>query len=353
MKKNTVINNLFRNNLDYPFIVAEISGNHKQSKKKALKLIQEIKKAGANAVKLQTYTPDTMTFNLKTKDFLIKNKKSLWFGQYLYDLYKKAYTPWEWQKELFEYANRLGLICFSSVFDDTSIKFLKKLNNPIYKISSFENTDLELIKNACIEKKPIILSTGLASYSELKESVKIIKKYGCGKFALLKCTSSYPAKPIDNNLVTMIDISKRFNCVVGLSDHTTGTEIAMGAVALGAKIIEKHVKLENDNTSVDSKFAINTEELKYLVTSCKKIFESRGKIFYGPTKTEIPSIKNRRSLYYNSNLDKNAVISKKDLKRSRPGKGLKIKFLNKIIGKKINRKVKIGMPVNMKDFQKK
>ncbi len=350
MKNKQIISKLFNNNLNEPLIVAEISGNHKQSKTTAKKLIKEIQKSGAQAVKLQTYTPDTMTFDLKNDEFLIKNKKSLWYGEYLYDLYKKAYTPWGWQKELFDYAKNLGLICFSSVFDDTAIEFLQRINNPIYKISSFENTDLELIKNASLKKKPVILSTGLASLSDLNEAVNIIKKYGSGKFALLKCTSSYPAKSIDSNLLTINDISKKFNCIVGLSDHTEGIEIAIGAVAMGAKIIEKHVKLEDDNTSVDSKFAISTNELKKLVTSCKNVFDARGKVFYGATKTEIASLKSIRTLYYYRNLEKNHKIRKEDLKRSRPGNGLKIKYLGKIIGKKINKKVKIGMPVSMKDF---
>ena len=348
MNKNIIINKLFKNNLDHPFIVAEISGNHQQSKKKALRLIKEIKEAGADAVKLQTYTPDTMTFNLKTKEFLIKNKKSLWFGHYLYDLYKKAYTPWEWQKELFQYANKIGLICFSSVFDDSSIKFLNKINNPIYKISSFENTDLELIKNASLKKKPIILSTGLATKAELNEAVKTIKKFGNKKFALLKCTSSYPAKSIDNNLLTIRDISKQYNCVVGLSDHTQGIEIAIGAIALGAKIIEKHVKLKNDSSSVDSKFAIDTNELKKLVDNCKSVFDAKGKVFYGPTKTELPSLKSIRTLYFNKNLKKNHILKKEDIKRSRPGLGLKVKYLPNVIGKKIKKDIKIGTPINFK-----
>jgi pseudaminic acid synthase len=350
MKNRQLIKKLFNNNLEEPFIVAEISGNHKQSKSIAKKLIKEIQKSGAQAVKLQTYTPDTMTFDLKDDEFLIKNKKSLWCGEYLYDLYKKAHTPWSWQKELFNYAESMGLICFSSVFDDTSINFLNKINNPIYKISSFENTDLELIKNASLKKKPIILSTGLASLPDLKEAVKTIKKYGSGKFALLKCTSSYPAKSIDNNLLTIKDISKKFDCVVGLSDHTEGIEIPIAAVAMGAKIIEKHVKLEDDNVSVDSKFAISTNELKKMVSSCKNVFNARGKIFYGATKTEIPSLKSIRTLYYNKNLEKDHKLEKRDLKRSRPGNGLKIKYLDKIIGKKIKKNVKIGMPVTLKDF---
>ena len=343
--KKKIIDKVFANKLNEPFIVAEISGNHNQSKKNAYKLIKKIKEAGAHAVKLQTYTPDTMTFNLKKKNFLITNKKSLWYGKYLYDLYKKAHTPWEWQKDLFEYSNKIGLICFSSVFDDTSIKFLSKINNPIFKISSLENTDLELIKNVAINKKPIIISTGLASLLDIKSAVQILKKYVPNKFALLKCTSCYPANAIDNNLNTINDMSKKFNCVVGLSDHTNGIEVAIGAVALGAKIIEKHVKLVNDNTSVDSKFAIDTEELKELVKSCKNVFNARGKIFYGPTKNERSSLKNIRTLYFNRNLRKDHIISKEDIKRSRPGLGLKVKYLNKIIGKKIKSSVTVGTPI--------
>ena len=352
MKQKKIINKLFSNKLNEPFIVAEISGNHNQLKKNAKRLINEIKVSGANAVKLQTYTPDTMTFNLKTKNFIIKNKKSLWYGKYLHELYNKAYTPWHWQKELFEYANKLGLICFSSVFDDTSIDFLEKINNPIYKISSFENTDLELIKNTSMKKKPVILSTGLASLSEINSAVKILKKKIPQKFALLKCTSTYPAKSLDNNLHTIQDMSKKFKCVVGLSDHTEGIEIAIGATALGAKIIEKHVKLEDDSSSVDSKFAIDTNELKKLVQGCRNVFEAKGKIYYGPTKNEIPSLKSIRTLFFNKDLKKNHLITKKDIRRSRPGLGLKIKYLPKILGKKIKKDIKIGTPVNFRLLKK-
>ena len=201
--------NPFKSQNKKPFIVAEVSGNHGQSIKKAKKLVLEIAKTGAHAIKLQTYKPETMTFNIKKKDFFIKNKKSLWKGNYLFDLYKKAYTPWEWHKEIFDLAKKNGLLAFSSVFDDTSISFLKKLNNPIFKISSFENTDTELIKNAALTKKPIIISSGLASLSELNEAVNIIKKFGNKKFAILKCTSAYPATEKDVNLKTILDIKKK------------------------------------------------------------------------------------------------------------------------------------------------
>lgn len=336
--------NPFKSNNKKPFIVAEISGNHGQSIKKAKKLVLEIAKTGAHAIKLQTYKPETMTFNIKKREFFIKNKKNLWKGSYLFDLYKKAYTPWEWHKEIFDLAKKNGLLAFSSVFDDTSISFLKKLNNPIFKISSFENTDIELIKNAALTKKPIIISSGLASLSELNEAVNTIKKFGNKKFAILKCTSAYPATEKDINLKTILDIKKKFKCIVGFSDHTKDIYAAIGSVAQGAQIIEKHVKLDDENT-VDSKFAINCSELKKLVDGCNKVYDSVGKIFYGPTKNELKSLKSRRTLFFNKDLPKNTVILSEHIIRARPGLGLKINNLKKIIGKKLKKKAFKGSPV--------
>ena len=343
--------NPFQKSHNRPFIVAELSGNHGQSLQKAKKLVNEIAKTGAHAIKLQTYKPETMTFNIKNKNFMIKNKKNLWKGSYLYDLYKKAYTPWEWHREIFKLAKKRGMLAFSSVFDDTSIKFLNKIGSPILKISSFENTDLELIKNAASTRKPIIISSGLASVEELDDAVSIIKKYGSKHFAILKCTSSYPSTEKDLNLKTLLDIKKRYKCKVGFSDHTQDIFAAIGSIALGAEIIEKHVKLENEKT-VDSKFAITCDKLKLLVDGCNKAYDSLGKKYYGPTKNEVKFLRSRRTLFFNDNLDKGTIIKKNHIKRARPGLGLKIKYLNRILGKKLKQKVNKGTPVKIKYLKK-
>ncbi len=339
----------FLNTKKPPYIIAELSGNHGGKIENAKKIIRLSSEAGVDAIKLQTYIPDQMVFNIRSNKFKITNKKNLWFGNYFIDLYKKAHTPLAWHKPLFNLANKKKIAAFSSVFDDQSLKYLKNINNPIYKISSFENTDYVLLEKVAKTMKPIILSIGLASLKEVIEGIKIIKKYGCGKFAILKCTSNYPANIEDLNLETMDDLKKRFKCKVGLSDHTLGAVGSIAAAARGAEVIEKHVSL-NKNIGSDSKFSLEVKNLKEFVLMCKSAFRAKGKIFYGPTKNEIKSTKSIRTLYFAEDLPKNHKVSIKDIVRRRPGLGIKVYYLKKILGKKLNNKVRKGMPVKFSNF---
>jgi len=263
------IKNKIISNKNKPFIVAEMSGNHNQSINNALKLVRAAAKSGVDCLKLQTYTPDTLTLNVNKKGFIIKDKKSLWKGKKLYSLYKKAYTPWEWHKPIFEYAKKLGLICFSTPFDNSAVDFLEKLNVPAYKIASFENTDLPLIKKVIKTGKPVIISTGMANLRELKETVSFIKDHGCKNFALLKCTSQYPANPKYSNILTIPNMKKLFGCEIGISDHTLGIGTSIAAVSHGASIIEKHFTINRKNGGVDSSFSLEPQEMKSLVINYK------------------------------------------------------------------------------------
>ncbi len=329
-----------------PFIVAEMSGNHNQSLSMALKIVRAAAKAGVDCLKLQTYTPDTLTLNVNRKDFLIRDKKSLWKGQKLYNLYKKAYTPWKWHKPIFQYAKKLGLMCFSTPFDDTAVDFLEKLEVPAYKIASFENTDLPLIKKVIKTGKPIIISTGMASLKELKETVNFVKKNGCKNFALLKCTSQYPANPKNSNILTIPNMKKIFGCEIGISDHTLGIGASIAAVSHGASIIEKHFILNRKSGGVDSSFSLEPNEMKSLVIESKRAWESLGKISYGATVGEKKSVQFRRSLYIAENMKKGEFFNSKNLRIVRPGFGIEPKYYGKIIGKKIKKNAKKGTPVS-------
>ena len=277
-----------------PFIVAEMSGNHNQSLDRALKIVEAAAKAGAHMLKLQTYTADTITINSKNNEFFINNSKSLWKGKSLYDLYKQAHTPWEWHEKIIKRSNELGILCFSSPFDETAVDFLEKLNVPAYKIASFENVHLPLIKKVASTGKPVIISTGLATELEIKESIQALEDGGCSQFALLKCTSSYPASPENSNILTIPDLRKKFNCEVGLSDHTLGIGAALAAISHGATIIEKHLTLDRNDGGVDSSFSINPSELKILVEESERAWQSLGKIFYGVTESEKEGLKTSR-----------------------------------------------------------
>lgn len=333
-----------------PFIIAEMSGNHNRSVETAKAIIKAAKAAGAHAIKLQTYTPDTLTINQKGGLFDIKDKSSLWYGKNLYELYKEGMTPWEWHKELFEYARKLGIICFSTPFDESAVDFLERFHPPAYKIASFENNYHDLLKRVAKTKKPVIMSTGISTLSELDESVKVLRDSGCKELVLLKCTSSYPASPEDSNLLTIPHMKQLFGCEVGLSDHTMGIGVALAAVALGARIIEKHFTLKRSDGGVDSAFSLEPPELQSLVTEAERAWQSLGCVRYGILKTEEKSKRFKRSIYVVKDVKAGQVLSRKNLRVIRPGDGLEPKFFNVVVGKKFKRNIKTGTPLCWSDI---
>jgi pseudaminic acid synthase len=326
------------------FIIAEISANHGQSFNRAVCLIKEAKKCGADGVKFQCYTPDTLTIDCDNKYFRIRHPK--WGGQTLYQLYKKAYTPWGWLKKLKRVAEDLGIIFFATSYDKSSVDFLEELNVPLHKISSFELIDLPLIEYVAKTKKPLILSTGMATLREIKEAVNTAKKGGAKEIILLKCVSSYPAKPEEMNLKTIPDMMKRFKVPVGLSDHTLGIGISIAAVSLGAKVIEKHFTLSRKFKTPDSFFSIETQELRELVENIRIVEKSLGEIYYGLTIGERKSRIFRRSLFVVKNIKKGEIFTEKSISSIRPANGLMPKYLKKILGKKAKKNIKRGTPLN-------
>jgi len=329
-----------------PFIIAEMSGNHNQSLERAMNIVDAAAAAGVNAIKLQTYTADTITLEVNKSDFTINEQESLWKGQNLHDLYKLAYTPWEWHKPIMKRANELGLICFSSPFDETSVDFLETLDVPIYKIASFENNHLPLLRKVAATGKPIIISTGMASLKELEETVSTVKNAGCDKLILLKCTSNYPASPKDSNILTIPDLRKRFDCQVGLSDHTMGLGVSIAAIAHGATVIEKHFTLDRNDGGVDSEFSMEPSEMSFLVTETKRAWQSLGEVKYGPTKSEESSLKYRRSLYISQDIRSGEVLSEKNLRVVRPGFGLHPRYFEELLGTKVLKDIKKGEALN-------
>lgn len=325
------------------FIVAEISANHCQNFNRAVRMIEIAKKCGVDAVKLQTYTPNTLTINCDNKHFRIKHPK--WSGQALYELYSKAYTPWNWFKKLKKVADDLGIVFFSTAFDKTSVDFLEKLGVPFHKIASFELVDLPLIEYAARTKKPLILSTGMAAFSEIREAVNTARKAGSRDIILLKCVSSYPAKPEEMNLSTISHMKKIFNCPVGLSDHTIGTEAAIAAVTLGSCMIEKHFTLSRSAKSPDSFFSIEPDELKKLVNSIRTVEKAMGKVRYGLTDDEKNSLIFRRSLFAVKDIKKGDRLSEDNIRSIRPASGMKPKYLKSLLGKKAKINVERGMPI--------
>ena len=325
-----------------PFIIAEMSGNHNQSLERALEIVEAAARTGAHAIKLQTYTADTMTLDLKEREFFISDEKSPWKGQSLYELYKIAHTPWDWHKPIFDHAKKLGLICFSTPFDETAVDLLEKLGAPAYKIASFENTDIPLIKRVASTGKPLIISTGMATLEELDESVNAAREAGCKDLILLKCTSTYPATPENSNLLTIPHLRERYKCEVGLSDHTLGIGVAVASVALGATMIEKHFTLRRADGGVDSAFSMELEEMKELVEETGRAWESLGKAYIGPTEAERSSITFRRSLYIVKDLKAGDIVAKENVRAIRPGLGLPPKHLDLVIGKKIKSSIKMG-----------
>lgn len=325
-----------------PFIIAEMSGNHNGQLERALALVDAAAEAGANAVKLQTYTADTMTLNVDKPDFYINDPASLWHGRHLYELYEQAHTPWQWHQPIMERAKEKGILCFSTPFDETAVDFLEELNVPCYKIASFENTDVNLIKKVAATGKPIIISTGMASLTDLELMVKTLRDSGCEQFVLLKCTSAYPA-PFDAcNLKTIPHMSEMFNCPVGLSDHTMGISVPIAAVALGACVIEKHFTLSRDDGGVDSAFSLEKEELKALVTEVNHAWQALGKVSYQTGEAEEKSKIFRRSIYFVKEMQAGDIITKEHIKCVRPGYGLAPKEYENVIGKKVGKEVHVG-----------
>lgn len=330
-----------------PFIIAEMSGNHNQSLDMALKIVEAAAKSGADAIKLQTYTADTLTLNSNKEDFIINNSKSLWNGETLYDLYKKAYTPWEWHKPIFTRARELGLIPFSTPFDETSVDFLEELDVPFYKIASFENNDIPLIEKVASTGKPMIVSTGMATIAELDETVRAARSAGCENLILLKCTSTYPASPENTNISTIPHMRDLFNCQVGLSDHTMGTGVAVASVALGATVIEKHFVLDRSEGGVDAAFSMEPDEMKSLVEETERAWKALGNISYGPTKAEEASLQFRRSIYAAKDIKKGESYTPENIRVVRPGYGLKPKYYKELLGREAEKEFKFGEPIKL------
>lgn len=325
-----------------PFIIAEMSGNHNQSLERALEIVEAAAKTGAHALKIQTYTPDTMTIDLDEREFHISDPKSLWKGASLYKLYGEAYTPWGWHKPIFDRARELGIIAFSTPFDDTAVDFLESLEVPCYKIASFENTDLPLIRRVAATGKPLIISTGMATVAELDETVRAARESGCKDLILLKCTSTYPSTAENTNILTIPHLRELFGCEVGLSDHTMGVGVSVASVALGASVIEKHFTLSRADGGVDSAFSMEPAEMAQLVVESERAWQALGHVSYGPTEAEKKSLQYRRSLYVVQDIKAGDVLTQENVRAIRPGLGLPTKYLEEVLGKIVNQDIPRG-----------
>lgn len=334
-----------------PFIIAEMSGNHNQSLDHALKIVDAAAACGAHALKLQTYTAETMTLALDDGEFFISDPQSIWVGQSMHTLYDQAHTPWEWHAPIMERAASKGLVCFSSPFDESAVDFLETLDVPAYKIASFECIDLPLIRKAASTGKPLIISTGMATIPEIGEAVEAARSAGCKDLVLLKCTSTYPASPDNTNLRTIPHMRDLFGGEVGLSDHTMGIGAAVAAVAFGATVIEKHFCLSRAEGGVDAAFSLEPAELKSLVIETERAWQAIGAISYGPTEAEEKARSRRRSLYIGEDLEAGDVLTANNLRKIRPGLGLEPKFYDLLLGRRVTRKVKKGTPVNWDLFE--
>ena len=325
-----------------PFVIAEMSGNHNQSLERALEIVEAAAKAGAHALKIQTYTPDTMTLDLNEREFYIGDPENLWAGNSLYKLYGEAYTPWEWHRPIFDRARELGIIAFSTPFDDTSVDFLENLDVPCYKIASFENIDLPLIRRVAATGKPLIISTGMASIAELDDAVKAARESGCKDLILLKCTSTYPATASNTNISTIPHMRELFGCEVGLSDHTMGVGVSVASVALGATVVEKHFTLSRADGGVDSAFSMEPAEMTQLVLETEKAWQAMGQVSYGATEAEKKSIVFRRSLYVVKDIKAGDLLTTENVRAISPGLGLATKYLDVVIGKSVKHDIKRG-----------
>ncbi|HYH04340.1 MAG TPA: pseudaminic acid synthase [Bacillota bacterium] len=329
-----------------PFIIAEMSGNHNHSLDRALAIVEAAAAAGVQAVKLQTYTADTMTLDIDKGEFFIDDPASLWQGTSLYKLYQEAYTPWEWHGPIFMRCQELGLIGFSTPFDATAVDFLESLNVPCYKVAAFENTDLPLIQKIAATGKPLFISTGMATIAELDETVRTAREAGCRDLVLLKCTSTYPASPENTNLRTLPHLQELFGCTVGISDHTMGVGVALASIALGGAVVEKHFTLSRADGGVDSVFSMEPDEMRELVLESQKVSHALGRISYGPTESEKPSLVHRRSLYITKDLKAGEPITQESMRAIRPGLGLPPKYFDVVLGKTVKRDTNKGTPVS-------
>jgi len=333
-----------------PYVIAEMSANHNGSIENAFKIIDVAKSSGANAVKLQTYKPDTITLDIDKPEFRIEG--GLWNGKTLFQLYKEAHMPWDWHKPLFDYANKLNITIFSSPFDKTAVDLLEDLNTPAYKIASFEAIDLPLIKYVASTNKPMIISTGMADEEEIEEAIDSAKAGGCNDLAILHCVSGYPAPSSDYNLKTLSDMRTKFNLVTGLSDHTTNNTVAISSVALGSSIIEKHVTLDRKGGGPDDSFSLEPQELTSLVKDLKTAWEAMGGVNYGRKSSEQGNVQFRRSLYFIKDMNKGDLISDDNTKSIRPGFGLEPKYHHQIIGKRVSKDILNGTAVSWELIEK-
>lgn len=325
-----------------PFVIAEMSGNHNQSLERALEIVEAAARTGAHGLKLQTYTADTMTLEMDGGEFHIGDPNSLWAGTSLYKLYNQAYTPWEWHEPIFKRARELGITPFSTPFDDSAVDFLEELNVPCYKIASFENTDLPLIRRVAATGKPLIISTGMASLAELDETVRAAREAGCRDLVLLKCTSTYPATPDNTNILTIPHMRELFGCEVGLSDHTMGMGVSVASVALGATVIEKHFTLQRADGGVDSAFSMEPAEMAQLVIESERAWRALGEVAYGATEAEKKSLQYRRTLYVVKDMKAGEIFSRDNVRAIRPGLGLATKYLPVVIGRVARQDIRRG-----------
>jgi pseudaminic acid synthase len=338
-KKNIGLN-------EKPFVIAEMSGNHNQSLAKAIAIVDAAAESGVDALKIQTYTPDTMTLNISEGEFFIEDKKSLWKGKSLYELYGEAMTPWEWHGPIKERCEKWGLEFFSSPFDATAVDFLEKLHVSFYKIASFELNDIPLIKKVAQTGKPMIMSTGMATISEIHEAIETAKKNGCKDIVLLKCTSAYPADPKEANLMTIRSLREIFGVEVGLSDHTMGLAVPVTSIAMGATVIEKHFTIKRADGGVDSAFSMEPQEFKDMIEAVNRAKDAVGKVHFGLTESELRSRVFRRSIYIAEDVKKGEVLTSKNVRVIRPGLGLEPKFLETVLGMKAKDDYKKGTPLS-------
>jgi N-acetylneuraminate synthase len=334
-----------------PFVIAEMSGNHNQSLERALAIVESAAEAGAHALKLQTYTADTMTLDVRGGSFEITDPSSPWAGRNLHDLYQQAHTPWEWHAPIMERARDLGLICFSTPFDETAVDFLLDLDVPAFKIASFENNHLPLIEKAAATGRPLIISTGMASLEELDDAVRTAREVGCEQLVLLKCTSSYPASPQHSNLRTIPHLRELFGCEVGLSDHTLGVGAAVAAVALGASVVEKHFTLSRTEGGVDAAFSLEPAELAALVAEAERAWQALGSVSYGPTEAEQNSLVFRRSIYVAKDIAAGEAFTRENLTIVRPGDGAPPRLFQSLLTKTSNKDRKAGTALDLTELK--
>jgi len=330
-----------------PFVIAEMSGNHNQSLDRALAIVDAAAQAGAHALKLQTYTADTITLDVRGGDFEVQDQNSLWAGKNLHDLYQQAHTPWEWHEPIMRRASELGMVCFSSPFDETAVDFLERLDAPAYKIASFENNHLPLIRKAASTGKPLIISTGMASLADLERAVTAAREAGCQELVLLKCTSTYPASPENTNIRTIPHLRQLFGCEVGLSDHTMGVGVAVASVALGATVIEKHFTLARAEGGVDSAFSLEPHEMFALVEESNRAWQALGHVRYGPSESESGSIQFRRSIYVAADIMEGEPFTASNLRIVRPGHGAPPHLYDQLLGRRARRAYQRGTPLSL------